>query len=171
MKSDIFLEWRRLNRDISRVDAEAAEARQELERFVAAHCRDCPLSLPARQKLFEALRERRPLCCAQGKKLLDDVVDPIWAEVLNEWAYEALTCKGQLSVGDVEDHIYKLDQKLTRLSAKPNGLRVDHEERTWFEGGDRFYIRTANDEVIALAPTREVADWIAAQLPLELQKQ
>lgn len=103
--------WRELQDQVKGFAALEREADKALDDFVSDHLRDYPLSPAACNALRDRVRAGLPLCCKDGAAFLAAVVDPIWAEHLNEWAYDALTCRG--GSRHVEEELRRLNQKLT----------------------------------------------------------
>lgn len=104
-------EWMRLRDESENARAAVQATDLALSDFVEDHCRKHPLSSSQCRALLGALKGGYPLCCEAGKEVLDDIVDPIWAEVLNEWAYEALDCRGRVG-GEVQMEL--LEAKLRK---------------------------------------------------------
>lgn len=69
-----------------------ASAEEALRNFVLAYLEQHPLSTEQKAALIDAFQAGRPLCCEKGRATLAEIVDPIWTESLNAWAYEVLSC-------------------------------------------------------------------------------
>jgi hypothetical protein len=80
-------------------DAEVDRRREELfraekdrEEAIAKHRADHPLPDDVVAMLAHHVREGGALCCKAGREWLSEYVDEVWARVLNQWAYEVLSC-------------------------------------------------------------------------------
>lgn len=104
--------WNALKISVSEAMAAEVEAQTKLCAFENAHLLDHPLSPEACNTLRDAVRNGAPLCCEKGRTFLATVVDPIWAEVINEWAYESFMCRG--SHNDSEEHLRRLNGFLSK---------------------------------------------------------
>lgn len=69
-----------------------ASAEEALRNFVLAYLEQHPLSKGQKVALIYAFKAGRPLCCEKGRATLAEIVDPIWTESLNAWAYHTLSC-------------------------------------------------------------------------------
>lgn len=77
-----------------RAQLRAQKLRERAHAHALNHLKAFLLSSFTEAKLVAHVRNGGELCCADGLKYLRGVVDPLWAEVLNGWAYERLGCKG-----------------------------------------------------------------------------
>lgn len=87
---------------------EADAADQAVTRYLKGHCQRHPLTEAQQRQLKEGLLSDKALCCKAGREFLSTVVDPIWAELLNGWAYEELSCT-EVTDEDRERFSRKLD--------------------------------------------------------------
>jgi hypothetical protein len=69
------------------------ESKRHAREFIVDHCIHNPLSDEVIDRLAEHVRSGEPLCCADGRKHLLKFVDPVWAKVINAWAYDKLACE------------------------------------------------------------------------------
>lgn len=110
--------WKWLQALVETKTAELTEARAALREHVTNHLREHPLSEAARESLRGAVLEGKPLCCEAGMALLKGIVDPIWADHINDWAYEALGCRAQTDgvFTDLhqKDHLRRLNEFFSR---------------------------------------------------------
>lgn len=60
--------------------------------FERRHMKEHPLSEQAKGEVLEHFKGGGHLCCEKGRAWLSSHVDPVWAELINDWAYEALAC-------------------------------------------------------------------------------
>lgn len=85
----------RLSQLDSEVDRRAKElfnAERERDDFITKHCAANPLSDALVAEMADHVRSGGALCCKAGRAWLDEHVDAIWARVLNDWAYDVLSC-------------------------------------------------------------------------------
>ena len=69
---------------------EAAEA--QLSAAMRAYAKARPLTAVERETLAKRVARGAPLCCVEGRRWLREQLPQTWADVLNSWAYEALSC-------------------------------------------------------------------------------
>lgn len=69
---------------------------------ISKYCAEHPLPDSFVALMAERVRGGGALCCAAGREWLDGPVDAVWARVLSEWAYDALSCS--------EDRQERLDE-------------------------------------------------------------
>lgn len=101
--------WEYLKTKVKKAAEAERAADKTLDDFVTEHLRDHPLSPEAIAELRAAVGAGKPLCCKDGAVFLAAVVDPIWAEHLNEWAYDALGCNKDRHI---EDDLRRLNRFL-----------------------------------------------------------
>lgn len=108
--------WEETKKLVADAEKSSEEAREQLRVFELKHWANKPLTAFEQLALRAVVTAGWPLCCAEGKKVLAEIVDPIWAERINAWAYEVMTC------GKAIDHEYnlkKLDAWLDERKTKP----------------------------------------------------
>jgi hypothetical protein len=81
-----------LEAELKRREAAVRETELELREAIARHCDEHPLLCMIVDAMIERVRDGKGLCCQSGHDWLLTHVDPIWARVLNAWAYEHLSC-------------------------------------------------------------------------------
>lgn len=100
--------WKSHQERVKLATAAKAEAYEALRAFMTNHLREHPLAEHTRESLRATVHADKPLCCEAGKAFLDTIVDPIWAESINAWAYEALGCRAGARYR--EEFLRKLNQ-------------------------------------------------------------
>lgn len=83
-----------LDRSIEKHRRELERAQRKKSEFILRHCQENPLSAVIIAAMTERVQGGKPLCCDRGLEWLAANVDPVWATVLNRWAYETLSCSG-----------------------------------------------------------------------------
>ena len=82
-----------IDQEIARHEAALERAKQKRERHFADYCRRRPLTEGEHAAVVSRVASGMPLCCEDGREFLMTIVTDIWAELLNDWAYEKLACK------------------------------------------------------------------------------
>ena len=83
---------RSLNEKIRKRQAALGKAEHERNEFFARYCEERPLKKEERSRLADYVESGGALCCENGAKYLRTVFPEIWAELINDWAYEKLDC-------------------------------------------------------------------------------
>jgi hypothetical protein len=96
-----------LTKRLETLRAEVGKSESELRVLECKYLHKHPLSDAIKTRLVADLRAGKALCCGDGLAYLKTIVDPLWAEKLNEWAYERLGCKGS-AVRDWNEYANKL---------------------------------------------------------------
>ena len=107
--------WTRRKRDIDLAHKRVAAATERKRSFALAHMKRHPLSPKVKAAILARVKGGGAICCVEGRRWLNGKVDAVWAELLNAWAYEALTCKG-----DNPADVSKVDRMLS------HGLSREH---------------------------------------------
>lgn len=72
----------------------------EWEALTLAYLSEHPLTDDEKERLREAVRAGEPFCCEKGRRwLMGNISDPLWVDLLNDWAYSRL---GGCSTGDAD---------------------------------------------------------------------
>jgi hypothetical protein len=87
----------------------AALAYQVIE-HERAHMREFPLTPQVMDQLATMVGRGEALCCEAGRDRLRPLVDPLWADAINAWAYEHLSCKTH---GNRDEELASFKAKLT----------------------------------------------------------
>lgn len=105
-------EWMRLKDEAEGAHAIAEAADLAVDDFVETHCRSYPLTAKQQRELRTTLQTGHQLCCEAGREALAKIVDPIWVEVINGWAYENLTCRKAPVPRTKAEQLQRLDEQL-----------------------------------------------------------
>jgi hypothetical protein len=84
--------WLKLQANLRHATDERDRAEKRLRTHVERHLQRHPLSEEQKQALVAVVRDGGQLCCDDGRETLYRLVDSIWTNELNGWAYEALAC-------------------------------------------------------------------------------
>jgi len=85
---------RAIEKQIRSCEAALNRAQEAKYRFYRSYCKQHPLTAKQYDWLVARVAAGGALCCDEGRKFLLSTVPPIWAALINHWAYEALSCKG-----------------------------------------------------------------------------
>lgn len=99
--------WHALKEVVVQATNFHAAAEESLRNFVLTYLKQHPLSEAQKSALIDAFQAGRPLCCEKGRETLSKFVDPIWAQELNEWAYDSLRCSGDPKMDDYYLNVLK----------------------------------------------------------------
>jgi len=113
----IQIEIARKDADQAREALQAAEAQllaAEAQLLAAkrAYVKARPLTTSERERLAQRVGRGYPLCC-EGRTWLRAHLPPLWADMLNVWAYETLACSEKRS------------ERLREYAEKVRGLKLD----------------------------------------------
>jgi hypothetical protein len=88
---------RAIDRKIRRQEKALEKIEHERAEFFVWYCENRPLKKEEQSKLTDHVESGGVLCCEDGAHYLSGIVPEIWAELINEWAYEKLDCCGSES--------------------------------------------------------------------------
>lgn len=69
------------------------QAEEDWRECLQGYAKRRPLTPKEKKALVARVAAGEPLCCEEGLQWLTETVPPIWAEAINAWAYERLSCR------------------------------------------------------------------------------
>ncbi len=89
-----FLLWQHAQEQHTQLLQQADTCAHEIEMHAQRHRKEQPPTKREKAAILSMYYQGLPLCCRGGLANLRSIIDPCWAEYINDWAYENLGCTG-----------------------------------------------------------------------------